>query len=296
MEKLRVADLNLLIDYKYDTMKKQCPPYKADFEKPNLTINIPKEEIIRLQKENPLLSCDDVEYVYTGAAFYEALLHFNGFMLHSSGIVKDGRAYLFSADPGTGKSTHTSLWQKYFGEDEAKIINDDKPAIRLVDGELYVYGTHVCKNLGSLNAQGNRVYDGELILYRLSCVYLALAEFANMESDNAYVEKYINLVRNRAYKSEAGSHIYKASDFLTNELAILHEKDKEFVQEGQRWWDLCRMKNPKDGIPLVFCIEGDNDNKVAIHDQKTAAYKVLWPLDQNILDNDSALEQTPGYE
>ena len=94
MEKLRVADLNLLIDYKYDTMKKQCPPYKADFEKPNLTINIPKEEIIRLQKENPLLSCDDVEYVYTGAAFYEALLHFNGFMLHSSGIVKDGRAYL----------------------------------------------------------------------------------------------------------------------------------------------------------------------------------------------------------
>lgn len=152
------------------------------------------------------------------------------------------------------------------------------------------------KNLGSLNAQGNRVYDGDLILYRLSWVYLALAEIANMESDNANVEKYINLVRNRAYKSEAGSHIYKASDFLTNELAILHEKDKEFVQEGQRWWDLCRMKNAKDGIPLVFCIEGDIDNKVAILDQKTEAYKVLWPLDQNILDNDSALEQTPGYE
>ena len=53
---------------------------KLTLKKPNLTINIPKEEIIRLQKENPLLSCDDVEYVYTGAAFYEALLHFNGFM------------------------------------------------------------------------------------------------------------------------------------------------------------------------------------------------------------------------
>ena len=82
----------------------------------------------------------------------------------------------------------------------------------------------------------------------------------------------------------------------THGIAILHEKDKEFVQEGQRWWDLCRMKNAKDGIPLVFCIEGDIDNKVAILDQKTEAYKVLWPLDQNILDNDSALEQTPGYE
>jgi len=29
--------------------------------------------------------------------------------------------------------------------------------------ELYIYGTHVCKNLGSLNAQGNRVYDGDFI-------------------------------------------------------------------------------------------------------------------------------------
>lgn len=52
----------------------------------------------------------------------------------------------------------------------------------------------------------------------------------------------------------------------------------------------------KGRYSLVFCIEGDIDNKVAILDQKTEAYKVLWPLDQNILDNDSALEQTPGYE
>lgn len=120
MEKLRVADLNLLIDYKYDTMKKQCPPYKANFEKPNLTINIPKEEIIRLQKENPLLSCDDVEYVYTGAAFYEALLHFNGFMLHSSRYCKRWQSLFIFCRPRYRKSTHTSLWQKYFGEDEAE--------------------------------------------------------------------------------------------------------------------------------------------------------------------------------
>ncbi len=35
-------------------------------------------------------------------------------------------------------------------------------------GELYIYGTHVCKNLGSLHVTGNRVYDGDFILYRLS--------------------------------------------------------------------------------------------------------------------------------
>ena len=53
----------------------------------------------------------------------------------------DGKAYLFSADSGTGKSTHTKQWQKYFGEDRALIINDDKPAIRKEKSGWTVYGT-----------------------------------------------------------------------------------------------------------------------------------------------------------
>lgn len=141
MEKLRVADINLNIEYKYDTMIKQCQAYKYDFEKPNVTVKVEDENLKRLKEESPHLTYDDLEYIFTGGAFYEALLHFNGFMLHSSGVVKDGYAYLFSADPGTGKSTHTELWQKYFGEENAVIINDDKPAIRMIDDKLYVYGT-----------------------------------------------------------------------------------------------------------------------------------------------------------
>ncbi|MGN1317940.1 MAG: hypothetical protein ACI4VF_02920 [Lachnospirales bacterium] len=141
MERLRVADININIKYKYETMIKQCEAYKYDFDKPNVTIELKDEDIENIKKDSPHLSYSDIEYIFTGAAFYEALLHFNGFMLHSSGVVKDGYAYLFSADSGTGKSTHTELWQKYFGEDNAVIINDDKPAIRMVDNELYVYGT-----------------------------------------------------------------------------------------------------------------------------------------------------------
>lgn len=53
----------------------------------------------------------------------------------------DNKAVLFSAPCGTGKSTHTGLWRKYFGEDKAIIINDDKPAIRLMGDTFYVYGT-----------------------------------------------------------------------------------------------------------------------------------------------------------
>ena len=141
MHKIKVADINVSIEYKYPTMIKQAEPYKAEFEKSNCTIDVPPEVMKDYIEANPHLSVDDIEYILTGGAFYELLLHFNGFMLHSSGVVKDGYAYLFSADPGTGKSTHTGLWQKYFGEDNALIINDDKPAIRLIDNRLYVYGT-----------------------------------------------------------------------------------------------------------------------------------------------------------
>ena len=57
-------------------------------------------------------------------------------MLHSSCVVVDGAAYAFSADSGTGKSTHTALWLKHFGN-RAYMLNDDKPAIRLVGDRVY---------------------------------------------------------------------------------------------------------------------------------------------------------------
>ncbi|WP_455672784.1 RagB/SusD family nutrient uptake outer membrane protein [Phocaeicola sp.] len=163
--------------------------------------------------------------------------------------------------------------------------------------QLYLYGTHVRKNIGYINTEGNRVYCGDYVMYRLAWVYLTLAEIANMEGDNGNVEKYINLVRERAYADnwDAEEFGYKASDFTTNELAILHEKDKEFVQEGQRWWDLRRMTLTKGGKHLVFCKEGSIDGVNPVLNESTEAYKVLWPLDTSILSNDTELKQTPGY-
>lgn len=80
------------------------------------------------------------EYLLSGAVFYKHLLDYNGCMLHSSCVVVDGKAYLFTAHCGTGKSTHTKLWMEMFG-DRAFILNDDKPALRLENGIWYAYGT-----------------------------------------------------------------------------------------------------------------------------------------------------------
>ncbi len=98
-------------------------------------------DIEALKKKAPYLNDDSCEYLMTGNSFYRQLLDFDGFLIHSSAVVMEGRAYIFSAPCGTGKSTHTALWKSVFGTDRVQILNDDKPAIRLEDGQFYAYGT-----------------------------------------------------------------------------------------------------------------------------------------------------------
>lgn len=164
------------------------------------------------------------------------------------------------------------------------------------DGNLTFWGTHVRKNIGYVNSQGARIYCGDYILYRLPLVYLMLAEIENMQGGD--VAQYINLVRKRAYGAawDEAKYGYKNADFTTNELAILHEKDKEFIQEGQRWWDLRRMTLTKGGKHLVFCKEGSIGTEQPTLDEATEAHKVLWPVDITLLGNDPLIYQTPGYK
>ncbi len=116
----------------------QAESYQADFSgEPDVVITSHPES---LKERQPHLSLDDCEYLCTGGSFYRQLLNYNGLLLHSSAVVKDGYAFLFSAPCGTGKSTHTTLWREQFG-DAVMMLNDDKPALRKSDGVWYAYGT-----------------------------------------------------------------------------------------------------------------------------------------------------------
>ena len=95
----------------------------------------------------PGLSKENVVYLESGIQFYSQLTKYNGLMLHSSAVTLGNRAYLFSGPCGMGKSTHTNLWKSYFGE-SARIINDDKPALRKMEGKWYAYGTPWCGKAG----------------------------------------------------------------------------------------------------------------------------------------------------
>ena len=91
----------------------------------------------------PSLTPEQMEYMESGMQFYWHLLRYNGLMLHASAAALGGRAYLFSGPCGRGKSTHTRLWQQTFGE-AVQVFNDDKPALRRLDGRWFAYGTPWC--------------------------------------------------------------------------------------------------------------------------------------------------------
>ena len=102
-----------------------------------------RTDLYRQGHYGPRASEETLAYMESAYQFYLELVKHDGFYLHASAVALENRAYLFSAPPGTGKSTHTRLWQSIFGA-EAEVFNDDKPALRRLDGTWYAYGTPWC--------------------------------------------------------------------------------------------------------------------------------------------------------
>ncbi len=137
-----IAGIPVEYDCKYELLKSRSKKYIAPAGmKPDFRLELDESYIEAFRKNYPTEGDDDYEYAYIGASFYKNLYRYDGIMLHASAVAVDGYAYLFSAPPGMGKSTHTGLWQKLFGSEKALVINDDKPAIRKINGQYYAFGT-----------------------------------------------------------------------------------------------------------------------------------------------------------
>jgi len=139
MAKYDIAGLTVELNCQKRTTER-AEKFKTDCTKePDIVISTSAEEIAKINR--PDLTEEIKAYLFEGKEFYKALtMRFNGMMLHSSCVVVDDKAYLFSAESGTGKSTHTRFWLDMFG-DRAYLLNDDKPALRVFDDGVYAYGT-----------------------------------------------------------------------------------------------------------------------------------------------------------
>ncbi|MDE6826784.1 MAG: RagB/SusD family nutrient uptake outer membrane protein, partial [Paramuribaculum sp.] len=163
------------------------------------------------------------------------------------------------------------------------------------------------------------IWNNDIAIYRLPLAYMYLAEIANYEGNNADVVKYINLVRQRAYGSnwDVAKYGYTAGSFRENENAILREKDKEFLMEGQRWWDLRRLTAVKGGSqtdhfvfqpescagyglntaanPWMVDASGQAVQTSVPVLNTSEVHKLLWPIDATLLGSDPEIKQNPGY-
>lgn len=141
LRQYKICGLTVECDFSYPTMTARAEKYITENSgKPDISVFCQESYDEFLSQNNPALTEDEREVIGTAGSFYMQLVTHGGFLLHASAVEVDGRAYLFSALSGTGKSTHTEQWLKLFGE-RARIINDDKPAICVAGGNIIVYGT-----------------------------------------------------------------------------------------------------------------------------------------------------------
>lgn len=135
----RIADLNVIVP-EAGGMAPRCQAYLTDQNQvADFAIDSQGYKTHLWEGMTYEMAC----YMESGYQFYANLLRYDGIMLHASALAYEGQAFLFSGPSTVGKSTHTALWQQTFG-DAVQVFNDDKPAVRCIDGVWYAYGTPWC--------------------------------------------------------------------------------------------------------------------------------------------------------
>lgn len=140
--KYKIADLIVEMAPIYDESIRLAEPfiYNGDRET-DIKLKISYDYVNgTAAKPNCLSTKPQLENFAFSNVFNRAAIKYGVMLVHSSALIYDGGAYLFSADSGVGKSTHTKLWLKAFG-DKVHIMNDDKPVVRLYDDHAQAYGT-----------------------------------------------------------------------------------------------------------------------------------------------------------
>ena len=147
MFQIEVAGLVIRIENRYPDVRELCRDYiTGDDRKADICVSVSEEELQTEIDKAP-------EYFFgkgyaEGVVVYEkisnALPAFDAFVMHGSVVEVDGGAYAFSAESGTGKTTHTRYWKEVL-KNRVTVINGDKPILRAKGpGRNYEGGSRKC--------------------------------------------------------------------------------------------------------------------------------------------------------
>lgn len=139
------------------------------------------------------------------------------------------------------------------------------------------------------NTTFNYLSGANTIIFRYADVLLMYAEALNENGKTAIATAYVNLVRERAGIDDLPEGLDKAGMFQ----ALADERQKEFIMEGDRWYDLVfrgyafLRSTMEDFMPNAYL----EQNRNLILQERY----VVFPIPTNQIQVKPALQQNPGY-
>jgi len=149
-------------------------------------------------------------------------------------------------------------------------------------------------------------YNVYLPMYRLSDIYLSLAEAYAQTNDLPDALKYLNLIYVRARSITSTVPGIPATQYTTQASmvdGILAESQFELLGEGKRWFDLVRMGRVHQIMDPILnqrnatlvTVNGTTTVTLDTKGFQDAPNRYLWPVSQSALNANKLLVQNPGY-
>ncbi|MBQ3193030.1 MAG: hypothetical protein IJB59_05625 [Oscillospiraceae bacterium] len=146
---IEIAGQRIRVESLFESTRDYCRAYFSSGE-PDHFVSVRREALAREQElwdqeaveegfRRRKFSDPFLERAVIQRAVAEHLFEKDILLFHGSALAVDGDGYLFTARSGTGKSTHTRLWCRAFGQ-RAVMINDDKPFLRIAQEPILVCG------------------------------------------------------------------------------------------------------------------------------------------------------------
>lgn len=156
------------------------------------------------QSHTEIIYCRDyLKYLDSDTVFNSLLSlerrmnSYKNYILHSSYIVYQDYAILFTAPSGTGKSTQADLWKKYRG---IEIINGDRTLLTKDSDQFYANGWPIC---GSSKICHNRRYPLKAIVMLEQGPTNVIRELTGIEKTRRLLKEITINYHNQEYLDNA---------------------------------------------------------------------------------------------
>ncbi len=137
----KLANIVVRVEHNFPYIEKKCAEYVSE-EVPEIEIILTEDDInFEETKDSKKYNLPKgyLEFLALYRRFVEEIALRDNILLHSAAVEVDGKAYLFTAPSGTGKTTHTRLWEKILSN-RFRYINGDKPILS-IGQDITVWGT-----------------------------------------------------------------------------------------------------------------------------------------------------------